>query len=316
MEHLRKIKASVSLFACAAMLASVHSFASAQQLDLTQPGAMYGYGTPADEAFYDNKRVYRIRLTDGATEELGRPNVNRGLAGFFSIDNFSVSGRSHLFGVAASPCELCISGPSILVDLTAAAVNPAGLGVNVGLTTINFGIEAGSAYDFINGTAYVIASDNRLIIIDGQQFPATALYMIDPVTGASISRLSITEGLSVDGLAFGADGVLYATDARLTDGPYKYNFGEEFWEYIGPFSFEIGFNEDSGLAVYRGPSGNETNLYMITESNRSLPLAARLWTVNTVTGAATFVADLRLADGRVAEFVQGFDIPYPPLVGQ
>jgi hypothetical protein len=314
----------VRLIACAAILAAVQSFVLAQQLDPTLPGALYGYAcTDMDQAGVVGHKVYRIRLTDGVAVERGNTNVVQELEGFLSADDFTSIGRSELFGVAESPDGTGGGGPSILVRLTAAALNPSGVGSPVGTGTgIVFGTEAGSAYDWINpDVAYTLASDDRNVNIGGQQYPASALYIIDLTTGVA-TQLSITEGLSLDGLAYGADGQLYATDARITDGLYRYNFSTDLWERVGAFNVAgEDFNEDSGLGCYRGTSGNETNLYFITEGDGARP--GRLWRIlnnasGQPTGQASLVGNLIIgATGlEVPEDVEGFDIPYLPLQGQ
>ncbi|HKX33023.1 MAG TPA: hypothetical protein VJ302_35405 [Blastocatellia bacterium] len=305
-------------FACAVVLASAQIFASAQQLDLTQPGAQYGYTATdldADTGGGLGNRVYRIRLTDGVTVRLGLTNVNQELEGFFSIDNFAGGNRSHLFAVAENPDATSSGDPSNLVDLTAAAVSDTGLGTQIGNTGITFGTEAGSAYDFINGVAYSVATDDRIIVIGGQQYPATALYIIDPSTGQALGPLSIDDGIAIDGLAFGADGVLYGSDARVTDSLYRYNFDEGSFEAVGLLGPATTWSEDSGLAVYRGANGDETNLYLLTEGDGATRVG-RIWTLSPATGTASFVAEVRFADGtEVPEDLEGFDIPYLPPDG-
>jgi hypothetical protein len=321
------VKMLIRLVASVAILASVQLFASAQQLDPTQPGALYGYAcTDMDQNGVVGHKVYRVRLTDGLSVERGTTNVLQELEGFLSADNFTSIGRSELFGVAEAPDGTGGGGPSILVRLTPAALNPSGVGSPVGTGTgITVGTEAGSAYDFINGgIAYTIASDDLTRTVGGINYPATALYMVDLNTGVADPPgfINLTEGLHLDGLAFGANGVLYASDARLTDTLYRYNFSTEVWEPVGPFNVAgENFSEDSGMGCYRGVSGNETNLYFITEGDGATRVA-RLWRIQNnasgqPTGQATFVAELRLGSGaEVPEDVEGFDIPYLPLQGQ
>lgn len=309
------MKTLVRLIACAAILASVQSFALAQ-------GARFGYtATDLDVAQVTGHRVYRINLDNpGATVAMGITNVGQELEGFFSVDLPFAPGtptNSRLFGVAETPDGTGVGGPSILVDLTQAACSPNGLGSTVGQTGIQFGTEAGSAWDHINNIVYSIASDDRPITDPntGQVFPATLLSMINLSTGAA-TPLSITEGVYLDGLAFGGDGVLYATDSRIDFLLYKYNFQSMQFEPVG--SLGLTTSEDSGLANYRGVGGSETNLFLVTEGEGAGVLG-RLWTVNSSTGAATIVSgttngQIRLVDGtEVPEDLEGFDIPWLPL---
>jgi hypothetical protein len=308
----------VCLIACAVILISAQSSTLAQ-------GARRGYTiTDLDNPGGGGNRIYRIDI-DNPQGTIAKclTCVEQELEGLFSIDNFSVVGRSNLFGVAEVLDSTACCSPSTLVEITAAAVcSLNGCGREVGLTFINFGTEAGSAWDHTTNTVYSIASEDRTISFPGQQYPATALYIIDPSTGMLTSQLSIAQGRYLDGLAVGGDGTLFATDARLTDSLYRYNFDTTQWELVGAFGTGENFGEDTGLANYRGVSGSETNLYMITEGDGVARLG-RLWTVNASTGALSPVDgpdgtnQIRLTDGtEVPEDLEGFDIPWLPLVGE
>jgi hypothetical protein len=291
------VKTLVRLFACAAILISAQSLASAQ------PRRGFAI-TDLDVPTQVGHSVYRIDLDNpGATVEMGETGVPQELEGLFSIGN-------RLFGVAESPDGTGLGGPSILVDITAAAVNPGGVGTLIGETGVNFGTEAGGAWNHLSGIAYAIFSRDDA--------PAgTKLTIIDPLTGAT-TELSTTPDFHVDGLAVGGDGTLYATDARLTDALWRYNFSANTWEFIGPLdpTFTMDFNEDTGLGNYLvGSSGTE--LSMITEGDGPTRVG-RLWRVNHVTGQATLVGELRLAGSgaEVPEDVEGFDIPFQLLAGE
>lgn len=289
------MKTLVRLIAFAAILASAQSFALAQ-------GARIGYtATDLDNPGGGGNRVYRIDLTNpGATVAVGLTNVPQELEGFFSVDGPT---NSTLFGVAETPDGTSTGAESVLVNLTAAACNAAGLGVLVGPTGINFGTEAGSAWDHTTGVAFSIHTDDLNVAA------GTRLYMINISTGTA-TLISTTTNLVVDGLAVGGNGELFATDARPSDSLYQYNFDDDVFEPVG--SFGVNLSEDSGLANYRGVSGTETNLYLITEGDGAN--VGRLWTVNATTGAISLVGELRLSDGtEVPEDLEGFDIPWLPL---
>jgi hypothetical protein len=291
------LKTIVRLFAFAAILASVQSFALAQ-------GARIGYtATDLDNPGGGGNRVYRIDLDNpGQTVPVGLTNVPQELEGFFSIDGPT---NSSLFGVAENPDTTSTQDPSVLVNITAAACSANGLGQLIDVTGIDFGTEAGSAWDHTTNTVYSIASDD-LNLADG-----TNLYQIDPSTGMAILR-SNTPGVYLDGLAVGGDGTLYATAGRANNplALYRYNFDDEQFEVVG--SFGVALAEDTGLANYRGVSGTETNLYMITEGDGAN--VGRLWTVNATTGALTLVGEIRQPGGaEVPEDLEGFDIPWRPL---
>jgi hypothetical protein len=295
------------LIAFAAILASIQSLAMAQ-------GPRRGFtATDLDLPGGGGNVVYRINLDNPqATVAVGITGVDQELEGFLSIG-------PRLFGVAETPDTTSIGVPSNFVDITSPATNPNGVGTEIGLTGINFGTEAGSAYDPTTQTVYSIHSDdqNRTDPNTGQVYPATALYIIDPSTGAATAQLSIAQGRYLDGLAVGADGTLYASDARLTDSLYRYNFATNQWVLVG--SFGVALNEDSGLASYI--SGGATTLYLLTEGENAL--LGRLWTVSTTNGALTPVNgpngtnNLLLTNGaEVPEDIEGFDIPSVLLVGE
>jgi hypothetical protein len=243
--------------------------------------------------------VYRIDLDNpGNTIEMGTTNVGQELEGFLSIND-------RLFGVAETPDGTGMGGQSILVDLTAAAVDPNGLGVPIGNTGVNFGTEAGGAWNHLTNIAYAVFSDD--------QAPArTLLTRINPLTGAA-TAIAVTMTLHIDGIAVGGDGTLYGTDARNTDSLYRFNFSTNQWVLIGSLAAE-NFSEDSGLGNYSA-GGTGTELNMITEGDGAR--LARLWRVNHLTGAATLVGNVTLPGGaEVPEDVEGFDIPRQLLAGE
>jgi hypothetical protein len=290
-----KLKTLVRLIAFAAILASAQSFALAQ-------GAMVGYtATDLDNPGGGGNRIYRIDLNSpGQTVPVGLTNVPQELEGFFSIDGPT---NSRLFGVAETPDGTSTGAESVLVDLTAAASNPTGLGVLVGPTGINFGTEAGSAWDHTTGIAYSAHADD-LNIAQG-----VALFQIDTSSGSGTLR-SITTDMYVDGLAVAGNGALYASDGRDQNSLYIYNFDAEQFELVG--SFGVTLNQDTGLANYRGSDGLGTNLYLIAEGDGAN--VGTLWSVST-SGALTLIGELRLAGSgaEVPEDLEGFDIPWRPL---
>jgi hypothetical protein len=290
------VKTLVRLIAFAAVLATLQSLA------LAQNGQRFGFtATDLDNPNTLDHAVYKINLdAPGQTIQVGTTGVPQELEGFFSVDGPGAT--SSLFGVAENPDATSTGDPSVLVDLSPATCG--GAGRLVGPTGINFGTEAGSAWDPTTGVAYSVASDD-LNPADG-----SVLYMIDPSTGVA-TPISQTPNLYLDGLAFGGDGTLYGSDARLSDSLYRYDFDNDVWVLIG--SFGISTNEDTGLANYRGLGGSETNLYMITEGDGAL--LGRLWTVNASTGALALVGNITMADGtEVPEDLEGFDIPWKPVV--
>jgi hypothetical protein len=290
-----KVKTIVRLIAFAAILASVQSFALAQ-------GARIGYtATDRDMPGGGGNRLYRIDLDNpGNTTQVGLTGVNQELEGFLSIDGPT---NSRLLGVAENPDVTSTQDPSILADITAAACNANGVGSLIGETGITFGTEAGAAWDHTTNTVFSVATD------DLDPASGTILYEIDPSSGMAIPR-SLTTNVVLDGLAVGGDGTLYATDGRINDSLYKYNFDTEQFELVG--SFGVAVNEDTGLANYRGVSGTGTELNMITEGDGAN--LGRLWRVDATNGALTLVGEILFSDGtEVPEDLEGFDIPWRPL---
>jgi hypothetical protein len=256
----------------------------------------------------DGHRVFEIPLDNpGQTVQWGLTKVDQELEGFFSVG-------ARLYGVAETQDGTGLGGPSVLVDVTDAAVRTDGEGILIGETGVNFGTEAGGAYDPLTDKAYAIFSDDLTREVSGQLFPATKLVTLNLLTGGVLTNVSIVNGLHVDGLAVGHDGTLYATDARNTDSLYKYNFGTNTWDLVGGLLAE-NFNEDSGLGAYLGLNGDQTNLYMITEGDGAN--LGRLWTINNTTGEATLVGNITFGDGtEVPEDLEGFDIPFQALDGE
>jgi hypothetical protein len=304
------------LLAGAVILFSAQQFASAQ----VSNGARRGFtATDLDVAQQTGHRIYRINLDNAAaTIQRGITGVPQELEGFFSIDNSS-TGFGDLFGIAETPDGTGSPVPSNCTNLTQPAVDPNASGFQVGLTDVNFGTEAGAAWDPTTNTIYAIFSDDRNINVEGQQFPATMLVQINPGCSGH-SPLVITDELYLDGLAVGGDGTLYATDARHTDSLYRFDFDLFEWVLVGSLAAED-FGEDSGLANYRGLGGNETNLYMVTEGE-GIARMGRLWQVchdTNVCGAAgqaTLVGNITINGVEVPEDLEGFDIPYFPLTNE
>jgi len=68
----------VCLPLCLAALIAAQSFVSAQQLDLTRPGELYGYiAAELDNHGVGGDRVWRIRMIDGVTVALWPAGVTQ-----------------------------------------------------------------------------------------------------------------------------------------------------------------------------------------------------------------------------------------------
>jgi hypothetical protein len=315
---------------CFLLAGAVFLFAAQPLISAQTAAPKIGYtATDLDVGQVTGHRVFRIDL-DNPTQsvQMGLTNVSQELEGFYSTDNTSTM-RSKLFGIAETPDGTGLGGPSVTVDLTNAAVSPTGLGQLVGETGINYGTEAGSARDHYTDLVYSVASDDRQSPPAPPGFPATKLFLLAGINTAI--ELNESPGLYLDGLAIAGSevrpdgtthGVIYASDCRLTDSLYRFNWLTETWDQVGA-GFGVGnLAEDSGLGNWVGnitttsPLLYETHLYMITEGENAN--VGRLWTVDSGTGLATLVGELRLAvDGsELPEDLEGFDIPRFPLEGQ
>jgi hypothetical protein len=312
---MKKFERTIAcLLACGVIAVIIFS---AQQLTSAQVanGARRGFtATDRDNPVQTGHEVFRIDLDNpGNTQTMGFTNVPQELEGFYSIDN-TETGRSKLFGVAENCITTCIA-QSVVADITVPAVNVNGLGSKIiDPSGIDFGTEAGAAWNHVSHEVYAVASDDLASPVE------TKLYVKLEDETSPFMEVTTTGGY-LDGLAVGGDGTLYATDCRLTNHLYKFDFDLAIWVEVDSDmdGFGVTLNEDSGLANYRGLLGNETNLYMITEGDGAN--LGRLWTIDATTGDATVVGatgELRLAGSgaEAPEDLEGFDIPFFPLVDE
>lgn len=201
--------------------------------------------------------------------------------------------ESTIFGVSEAN-----NGPGIVVRDVQAPPE-----VIVGVTQGRIGTEAGAAYDPTTSTIFNVQSDEEADSL------VTALYRIpaepptdengDVIDGPLVEELvGTTEGIYVDGLAIDSEGNAFASDFRLTDSLYSVDLETGDLSLVGSFGLDFDVNEDSGLDF--APDGT---LYGITED-------ANLYTIDTETGAATFVAEI--TDSVTGELVpadlEGFAI--------
>lgn len=207
------------------------------------------------------QQYYSIDLATGQgtlIQTLDTPVIRREYEGLASTG-------SVLFGVAEFDTELCNTGSDPITglssDLRMFRIN--GIGPQIGETCIDFGGEAGSAYNPQDGFIYSIASDDEL--------PATAprsrLYRISPTTGLAtlVGAVTLTassptggeENPYIDGLAILPNGVAYGSEARFGASPSG-NLGSLYRIFLtGPNAARASFvkrllaspdAEDTGLA--------------------------------------------------------------------
>jgi len=164
-------------------------------------------------------------------------------------------------------------------------------GARIGSTGPRFGTEAGLGYNPRDGFLYNINADDLASPI------RSALYRINPATGATT-----TVGFSTiyaDGLGINAAGEVFASDFRLTDSLYRVNLTTGALTLVGGFGIgDVAF--DSGLDF-----DQDGTLWALTEDGS-------IYTVNTSSGAASFVAFVTVNGVRVPGDLEGLAIAPVP----
>lgn len=211
------------------------------------------------------QQYYSIDLATGEgtliqtlEDDQGNPLIRREYEGI-------ASAGSVLFGVSEFDTELCNTGSDPVTGLAADVrlFTPEGAGDQIGETCIDFGGEAGAAYNPIDGYIYSVASDDELPASGAR----SRLYRISPTTGAAtlVGEVTLTadspkggeENPYLDGLAIFPNGVAYASEARFGASPSG-NLGTLYRLYLtGPNAGKASFvkrllaspdAEDTGLA--------------------------------------------------------------------
>lgn len=121
------------------------------------------------------------------------------------------------------------------------------------------------------------------------------LYEINVATGAA--TLVGSNNVFLDSLAINNSGKAYAADFIFTDSLYTINLGTGAATWVG----NLGFNayEQSGLSF-----DDAGTLWALTS-------AGKIYTLDTFTGAASFVAQVTLAGIPIGDF-EGLAIPPVP----
>jgi hypothetical protein len=156
------------------------------------------------------------------------------------------------------------------------------LGDDAGLDVFN-----DSMYN-LNGVRSDNAADRR-----------TYLYRIDDTN--TFTALGTMNAAYADNIAFAADGTAYAMDWYYSSALYSVDLGNGELSWVG----SLGSVEDqhwAGSAYYDG------TLYALLDNGH-------LYTVDTVTGAATFVDQLRQPDGSPWDHCAGGMAIYVPEPG-
>ncbi len=246
------------------------------------------------------------------------PNtIRREYEGFASIG-------SVLYGVSEFDTELCNTGSDPVTGLSSdlRIFTPTGIGRQVGETCIDFGGEAGSAYNPQDGWIYSIASDD---LLPGTA-PRSRLYRISPTTGLAtqvgtgITLLpSSPPGGQVnpymDGLAILPNGAAYGTENRFGTTPSGER-GSLYRVFLtGPNAGSASFikntltidaNRDTGLASL--PNGT---LVLLLEDGRPFFGNPNDSAVFTAPAYGTLTTPGCL-NNPCRDF-EGFDIPQPSL---
>jgi hypothetical protein len=233
----------------------------------------------------DNQHFYEIDLSTGTVTDRGPVGTSNELEGLASIGPLVFGVGEYVPDDLRTPSELrLISRPE---------------GLLIGLTGIQFGTEAGAAYNPTDGFIYSVASDDTLA--EGEI--RTRCYRINPSTGLA-TEVGAGTTTYLDGLAIDNDGNAYASDLRLTDSIYRLNLQDCTPTLVGPVGFSI--DRDSGLA-YDLDNGV---LYALEEGKADASEAATVYRVDPATGQATPVFDLLGPNGEIlsGDF-EGFDIP-------
>ena len=246
-----------NLVLCAALVMTAHTLVSAQ--------IAYSVTDNNRDDTGSAQQFYEIDLATGVGTLIqtlddgnGNPTIRREYEGFGSVGSI-------LIGVSEFDTELCNTGSDPITGLSAdiRIFGPTGVGPQIGETCIDFGGEAGAAYNEQDGWLYSIASDDN--------FPDTAprsrLYRISPTTGAATNVGGITltkdspaggeENPYLDGLAILPNGVAYGSEARF-GATAQGNLGSLYRIFLtGPNAGKASFvkrllaspdGEDTGLA--------------------------------------------------------------------
>ena len=147
----------------------------------------------------------------------------------------------------------------------------------------------------IGSTGSRSGNDAGLDYYDGMLFNVNSgqLYRINPATGSASPVGSNTTYL--DGLAIRGDGAAFATDWVFTDSLYQVNLSNGTATLVG--SLGLG-----SVSAQSGLSFLGDTLYAITSNGE-------IYTIDTSTGSATFVANVTLDGFTIAGGWEGLAIP-------
>ncbi|THB80968.1 MAG: hypothetical protein D3926_04570, partial [Desulfobacteraceae bacterium] len=251
----------------------------------TGAGVAYPFGTAFSPRSFNGSVYYDVLPPDetgpfafsiqsNGDDRLYRINLHTG----FATPLGDPMGFGDAEGLAYGPGDTLYAVGGYIDQLWNVTSPPGAL---IGSTGSRDGADAG--LDYYNGHLYNVNSTG----------PASTLYRINPDTG--VANHVGTGNYFLDGLAIRSDGVTFATDFIHTDSLYQINLNTGSAALVG--SLGIGdVNDMSGLAFIG------STLYAITS-------AGHLYTIDTTTGGATFVADITIDGFAPAGGWEGLAIP-------
>lgn len=138
----------------------------------------------------------------------------------------------------------------------------------------------------------------------------SVLYTIDLATGAATQIGGQTFGIAVEGLAINRSGAAYAAQAvgppDSTPALYRVDLGTGALSLVGSFSTIT--HGASGLAF------DDSGTLWLLASDRTHDYS-EIYTMNLDTGAATWIANVHLADGTHQGYFPGLAINPVPVPG-
>ncbi len=305
------MKNLLKLFFCIVVIAAMQQAVSAQ--------LAYSVTDNNRDASGLAQQFYEINLATGQGRLIQTLNgIRREYEGFGSAG-------SMLLGVAEFDTELCNTGSDPITGLSSDVrlFTTNGIGPQIGETCIDFGGEAGAAYNPVDGFMYSIASDDEL----PASAPRSRLYRISPTTGratlvtsgsdtgivlTSSSPAGGEQNPYMDGLAILPNGVAYGSEARF-GATSSGNLGTLYRVFLtGPNAGRASFvkrllaspdGEDTGLASL--PNGTlvlllEDSQVLFGSPNDSAPFTAPSYGRFTTPGCLTT---------PICQDFEGFDIP-------
>ncbi len=207
--------------------------------------------------FGGDDSIYLLKLDNGLMWRLGIP------------------GAQNIEGMAMMPDGRILAIDAFIDDFWDVTRLP---GTLVGPTGPRFGVDAGLAYNPVNGTLYNLSG------ADNFDFSHTWIYRVNPDTGDT-TFLSENTTTYADSLAINANGVSYAADHVFTNRFFRVNLGTGAFVTVGslgmPGTDQLSLAFD-GVGTLWALSGGDSDIY----------------TINPQTGQGTFVTNMQFQSFR------------------